>query len=685
MKVIQLIAISYVVAAALVCRGDTPSLANSEVSIDKKYLTNREPAVSIEIPAVGSAVNGLTLGAGVTIEVGEATRIKASSASPTSVFTEQYRRNVTSTPSDQALGLVYSENYSMDDHTKQFALSIDVSGGGFWGSASAHYNQQKYENIFHNKLVREVRLISDAGTTPLRDASDIRDLSILKTNVIEMIKQARLALDQNPPDVDKLAQLRQDFFLTYGNAYVVKEHNGAQLVIQASQELSTHDTIEKQTADFSAATSGLSSALSKASASTSIKKVIKDSRKKSSINYTAFLQGAGGQLPPTNDADKIVEFINQGNAGKGWFKDAQDRPPRLTITASNYSTIPALAILTQPSGTISALNGTRELVKARIYPVMDGKENRDYSAVATFLQYPNGFGMLNYAWVPLPRPDGQLKVDREQGIISIPIKVTRFSDPQMLDLICSRWKEAKVNELGGDRSDNQIYFQSIDRPRMLDRATILYELEYPPNVTDVDRLKLSGGHGDTYDDYPPNIQSLYDRYPEFDHDTYVFEYRGSPAAVDRFKALVTTSGLHIRPVVDTAAQRIKLNNFELKTDAQYTIQTPKRIEPAETSDALRRLVNLEESKVSKDSLRRSGKIILDAKRCIETDITEIPGFSRIRMVAVGKIDFWKINTPRYYADFENGEHMQYYKAAINSGTQGGGVRLLFPFSMIHIS
>src|SRR5205823_5809042 len=154
------------------------------------------------------------------------------------------------------------------------------------------------------------------------------------------------------------------------------------------------------------------------------------------------------------------------------------------------------------------------------------------------------------------------------------------------------------------------------RPKMLKQGTIVYELEYPKDVPEAERLKLVGGSGAVSGDYPPNIETLYNRYPETGEDFYTFEYKGSKQAIDRFRQLATSvSGIRIRPVIDVqGVQRIKLTAFELKTGADDTIERPKRIERPETSDALRRLANLEESKVSKEALRfSSSKKLLATK------------------------------------------------------------------------
>jgi len=664
-KITQIAVVCSVIACS-VCRGQVPSPTNTVESNDAKYLTNHEREVSIEIPAVGTEASGLAIGDGVGVAIiNDQTEINPTT---TSVFTDECLATVKPTRSVQTLALNYAENYSSDSETKKFAQSMSASAGGFWGSASAHYNREKFESKFHNKLVHEIRLISDATTDTLHHTTSNRDLSIFRPEVANMIKQARQIVDSNDSDkFSKLADLRRNFALIYGNSFVVQVHNGAQLIIRATQQLMTGQDIEKTKSTFAAATGGLSSAFGQGRASGAITKDIKKAIENRSVKYDAFLQGAGGELPIGEDRQDIIKFVNEGLSKQGWFKTAQTNPAPLTLILRNYSAIGALSILAQPSEMSGTLAGTRELLKARIYPIMDGEENDDYSAAATFLQYSNGFGMLDYVWIPLPRPEG--KISHTQSTVSIPLKVPSFFRQQ--DLIATQWQKEAKPELGGDTSDDRLYFLWIDRPKMLTRATMTYEFQYDPDVAEADQLKLSGGRGDTYTEYPPDIGELYNRYPEDGSDIYSFDYRGSPQAVTKFLGLVK-SGILVRPVIDMRIQRIKLDAFKLQAADDLTIQRPKRIERVETSDALRRLVNLEESKVSKDSLRRSGEKKLDAKRCIQTNITEIPGFSRIRMVAVGKIDiFERRSPPRYYADFENGKYMEYYKAAINSGPEGG--------------
>jgi hypothetical protein len=636
---------------------------NAEV-VDVKYRGNQIDRVVITLPVLNET-KGLRLGDGVSFAYREGENIEKEISTPaTSVFKSEWvAAHKDQSDSIQQFVVNLIEDLDIYQLTRKSSLAVNVSVGGYWGSASASYNESKFQDHYKEKLTAQASMQTDAETIQLR--TEGIDLESFVPDVKKLILDARAAVDANR--LDQLQELRRTFRLNYGTCYMALENKGARLVLEASRKLDTNLSIDKQKTTFRAEASGMNTVVADAKASAQKTKETKEFVKKSNLQMRAFLQGADGTIPLNPDRDTIWEYINQGISKSGWVAAARANPTRLTTGIVPFASVPALSILAYtPRGT-STLGGSREL--SSVYPIMDGIEKKDYSAVATFLQYATGWGAVSYAFVPLPIPTGEAYVDREKGIVNLPVQMYQFNDITMRNLRAAHWKKITEKELD---VSNKIFYQGIDSPNLLGSATITFEIDYEASGyrPEINRMKVTGGGGPRTSTYPPEIQELYNSYPAEPNrpDAYSFRFEGTPEAVDEFLKLAG-NGVNIRPVLDVGGlQQIRLSSFKLKIAGNRKIEQPKRIEAPGSSQALRKLQELQDTTVSQDMLRMKKQVKVEARNSPLKSIAQVPGFSKIRAVASGLFNTHDA-PPKFPPDFEGG-HLQYFKGGKNPATAG---------------
>ncbi|MBA3353735.1 MAG: hypothetical protein H0U23_15175 [Blastocatellia bacterium] len=374
--------------------------------------------------------------------------MKEISTLTSSVFTNEWiTAHSDKGESSQQFKVDLIEDLDVYQLTRKSSLAVNASVGGYWGSASASFNESKFQDQYRESLTAQASMQADAETIQLR--TDGINLDAFDPVVKQLILDARTAFDAS--DFSRLQALRHQFRLNYGTCYMALENKGARLVLEASKKLDTKLSIEAQKKDFKAAASGMSSMFGSASVGATQTKETKEFVKKSDLQIRGYLQGADGTLPLNPDRDTIWQYINQGINKSGWVASARANPTRLTTGIVPYASIPALAILAYSASGTSTLGGSKEL--SSVYPIMDGQHNHEYAAIGTFLQYATGLGALSYSFVPLPVITGKLYVDRESGIVDLPIKMAQFDDETMRNLRVARWKEIKQKELDVTKQD----------------------------------------------------------------------------------------------------------------------------------------------------------------------------------------------------------------------------------------
>jgi hypothetical protein len=606
-------------------------------SVESKYRDNFENPVIINLPVMQDT-RSLILGSGVGFgpESGEV-RI---APRPTSVFSDAFLSDPTNKPtgqSDQQLKVKFIEDLDIYKLTKESSLAINIAAKGFWGSASASYNEKKFQEEYKEKLMSQASLEWEDATVQLFFNGE--SLGIFDEVVQEWVMEARAAFDDGQKGAARLKELRRNFQQTYGTCYVGLEYKGARLVINASQRLDTQRSMFEQKKAFKASTSGMG-LIGSAKGSVTAKNKVETFIKNSDVEIRAFQQGGDGTLPLGDNREEIWKYINDGLRGVGWVETAKNDPPRVTLGILPYASIPALAILASPSPAVSQISGSRELDP--IYPLMDGKEDKDYSAIGTFLQYPTGWGAVQYSLVPIPIPVGKIRVDKENGIVRIPVRMHRFDD--LRSLIKLRWSEAKTKLDPRDK----LFFDELVEPEPIPSATIWFDVDYDyegaPGTPENARIVAFGGDGPRQNkgNFPPDLAQLYNDYPNTRDDVYSFSFKGSLEALEAFPTQVK-AGIRLRPVVDiNGVQQIRLTPFRVKTDDNLEIEVPKRIERPETSEALRRLQSLEDSTVSREMVRTVSQATQNA-RSPYTHLAAVPGFYKIRVVASGLFSLWNSN------------------------------------------
>ncbi|MBA3353734.1 MAG: hypothetical protein H0U23_15170 [Blastocatellia bacterium] len=171
-------------------------------------------------------------------------------------------------------------------------------------------------------------------------------------------------------------------------------------------------------------------------------------------------------------------------------------------------------------------------------------------------------------------------------------------------------------------------------------------------------MKVVSGSGPRTASYPPQLQELYNWYPQERSDAYSFRFRGTSTAVDEF-INIAKNGLMIRPVLDLGGlQQIRLTAFRLKIADDGTIEAPKRIETPATSEALRRLQMLQDTTVSQEMLRLRKRSTIQADNAPLGTVAHVPPLSKIRVVASGLVNHWD-QPPRFAPDYIGGLVLYY--------------------------